>query len=140
MVQRIAEALRMDAHTLSVLADYVPTDVNQILYQYPVEAPALLREAFGDYAAKSTPIEPEASIPMVDATTARREGTTLRFEALYEVYQADCFDWMAQRAAGYLSDELKTKVTIRAVEIEFFKKSGVIHECRFADLTHPLGE
>ncbi len=29
--------------------------------------------------------------------------------------------WMAQRAAAYLSDELKTKVTIRSVNIEFFK-------------------
>ncbi len=30
--------------------------------------------------------------------------------------------WMAQRAAAYLSDELNTKITIRAVNIEFFKK------------------
>lgn len=29
--------------------------------------------------------------------------------------------WMAQRAAAYLSDELNTKITIRAVKIEFFK-------------------
>jgi len=99
MVQRIAEALRMDVNALSVLADYLPTDVNQILYQYPVEAPALLREAFGDYAVKGTLIEPRTSKPMADATTSRRGVTTLRFEALYEVYHADGFDWMAQRAA-----------------------------------------
>ncbi len=33
-----------------------------------------------------------------------------------------CQTWMAQRAASYLSKELKTTVTIRAVDIEFFKK------------------
>jgi hypothetical protein len=30
--------------------------------------------------------------------------------------------WMAQRAAAYLSDELDTKITIRSVNIEFFKR------------------
>jgi hypothetical protein len=44
--------------------------------------------------------------------------------------------WLAKRAAGYFSDELKTKVTIRAVDIEFFKTvnlEGIYIEDRHGD-------
>lgn len=33
--------------------------------------------------------------------------------------------WMAQRIAAYLSNELKTKITIRSVDVEFFKKVDI---------------
>ena len=51
MIERIAKALSTDLDPLYVLAGYLPTDVKQILYCYPVEAPAVLREAFGEYSA-----------------------------------------------------------------------------------------
>jgi hypothetical protein len=44
--------------------------------------------------------------------------------------------WMAQRVAAYLSGELKAKITIRAVSIEFFKKvdlQGIYMEDQHGD-------
>lgn len=47
-----------------------------------------------------------------------------------------CQTWMAQRTAEYLSKELRTKVSIRSVDIEFFKKvnlDGIFIQDRHGD-------
>src|SRR3990172_4329792 len=49
MVERIAKAIGVDSGPLYILAGYLPTDVKQILYRHPIEAPAILRETFGEF-------------------------------------------------------------------------------------------
>ena len=51
------EVLSIDPSPLYVQAGYLPADVRQILYRYPVEAPTVLREAFDEYTAVAGPVE-----------------------------------------------------------------------------------
>jgi len=98
MVERIAKAVGADPDPLYILAGYLPIDVKQILYQNPVEAPTLLRDTFGDYNANQRsalvmqPMEkPQPATPVtVQAKT--------KWQHLYEVVQADCFEWLDERA------------------------------------------
>ncbi len=81
MIQRLANILGIDPDTLYILADYLPVDVREILQDNPVEAPAVLRETFGDYHTKSI------------VATNRAACTNL-----YELVHKDCFQWLDQRA------------------------------------------
>ncbi|MEW6231761.1 MAG: DNA methyltransferase [Chloroflexota bacterium] len=98
MIERIAKALSIDPSPLYVLADYLPTDVKQIFYRYPVEAPAVLRETFNEYAADRELAEQRMKRPQSAVITSRVAHAAPAWEALYEVVHADCFDWMEQRA------------------------------------------
>ncbi len=98
MVERIAKALDIDPDPLYILAGYLPADVKQILYENPVEAPAVLRDTFSEYSenAKSVHFEQLKSQPALPILT----HATPRWEGLYEVVQADCFDWLDQHASN----------------------------------------
>lgn len=101
MVKRIAEAIDTDPDPLYILSGYLPADVEHILYHYPVEAPAVLRDAFGEYSKPATQ-------PAHKSQTAISVPTQIcTFEGFYEVVQADCFDWLDQRA----SDSIHAIVT-----------------------------
>ncbi len=98
MIERIAKALSIDPSPLYVLAGYLPADVRRILHRYPVEAPALLRETFEEYAADGEPPERLMRKAQDDITTSRVVQAAPNWETLCEVAHADCFDWMEQRA------------------------------------------
>jgi site-specific DNA-methyltransferase (adenine-specific) len=83
MVTRLAQLLHLEPTPLQVLAGYLPNDVKEILYQYPIEAPTILRETFG---------------APTQANCAASDSTRLR--ELYEIIHADCFDWLDARAAN----------------------------------------
>jgi DNA modification methylase len=86
MVGRIVKAIGVDPDPLYILAGYLPVDVKQILYRNPVEAPAVLRDAFLKYQTSNGESKP--------ARLSQRPS----WEGLYEVVLADCFDWLEQRA------------------------------------------
>jgi len=96
MVENLAKAIGTDPSPLYILAGYLPSDVKQILYQHPVEATAILRETFSEYGSQSESarqgIRRPQSVPIAGAI-----HIISRFEDLYEVIHADCFDWMDQR-------------------------------------------
>jgi site-specific DNA-methyltransferase (adenine-specific) len=98
MIERIAKTLNLDPTPLFVLAGYVPTDVKQILSRHPIEAPTMLRETFGQYRTDGEPVrEPMVNVaPPARASTSKPASS--RWESLYEIVQADCFDWLEQRA------------------------------------------
>jgi len=89
MVERVAKTLGIDPDPLFILAGYVPADIQQILYEHPLKAPAVLRETFGEY----------------DAGRDTQLGIATPSEAIQrfqddrcEIVCADCFDWLDQRA------------------------------------------
>jgi DNA modification methylase/DNA-binding XRE family transcriptional regulator len=90
MVERIAKAFGTDPDPLYILAGYLPTDVKQILYQHPVEAPTVLRDAFNEYQTDTS------SLLMQRAEKSPPLGKS-NWKDLYEIVQADCFDWLDQR-------------------------------------------
>jgi len=86
----------MDPEPLKVLAGELPSDVRQILYRHPAEAPAVLREAFGEYAAAA-----EARIDAAPRVTSSLHATIGEVETpqcLHEIVHGDCFEWLQQRA------------------------------------------
>ena len=90
MVERIAKAIGADPDPLYILAGYLPADVKQILYQHPVEASTVLRDTFGEYRVDK---------PALLVQRAEKPGPAKsNWKSLYEIVQADCFDWLEQRA------------------------------------------
>jgi len=98
MIERLAKALIMDASLFHVLAGYLPTDIKAILYHHPVEAPAILREAFGEYGphARRAQPTPTGLRPAAGALTFTEMPPN--WQGLYELVHADCFEWLEQRA------------------------------------------
>jgi len=89
MVERIAKILHIDPDPLHILAGYLPADVEQILYEHPLKAPAILRETFGEY--DSTHSDRRESKTGTQNAKSARLGP-------YETICADCLDWLDQRA------------------------------------------
>ena len=91
MVERVAKTLGIDPDPLFILAGYLPADIQQILHEHPLKAPAVLRETFREYdAGRDTQLEiavpSEAIRPLQDDR--------------YEIVCADCLDWLDQRATN----------------------------------------
>jgi len=78
MVKKIAKMLKLDSTKLGILAGYLPSDIEKILYTNPVAAPAILRETFGEY----------------DRTNTNTEI------AHYELHKGDCFEWLDERKSN----------------------------------------
>ncbi|MBI1807791.1 MAG: helix-turn-helix domain-containing protein, partial [Ignavibacteria bacterium] len=75
MVKKLAKLLKLDSTKLGILAGYLPSDIEKILYTNPVAAPAILRETFGGYDKV--------------VSTAHK--------AHYELEQKDCFKWLDEQ-------------------------------------------
>lgn len=97
MIDRIAKALSIDPSPLHVLAGYLPTDVKQILYRHPVEAPEMLRETFGEYEVNRASTEQDRNGQQSVVRTAELRHTVAKRKDLYEVVHGDCFDWLDHR-------------------------------------------
>lgn len=91
MVKKLSSLLKLDSTKLGILAGYLPSDLEKILYENPVAAPAILREAFGEYSKSHEKAE----------QTERKKGVEKigpsKFKDLYELVQADCFQWLDER-------------------------------------------
>jgi DNA modification methylase/transcriptional regulator with XRE-family HTH domain len=98
MVQRIAKAVGADPDPLYILAGYLPTDVKQILCQNPVEAPTLLRDTFGDYNANHRSAHVMQHMEKSQPATQVAEQDKTKWQHLYQVVQADCFEWLDEHA------------------------------------------
>src|SRR5713101_9897798 len=98
MIDRIAKALSIDPSPLHVLAGYLPTDVKQILYRHPVEAPEMLRETFGEYEVNRESTEQGRNGQQPVVRTAEHGHTVTKRKDLYEVVYGDCSDWLGHRA------------------------------------------
>ncbi len=90
MVQRIARVIGVDPDPLFILAGYLPSDVEQILYDHPIAAPAILRETFGERDV--TQAERSAVSPMTLSV-----DTAASAQGRYEIVCADCLDWLDKR-------------------------------------------
>jgi DNA modification methylase/transcriptional regulator with XRE-family HTH domain len=97
---RIAKALQLELGPLSVLAGYLPEDVKQILYRYPAEAPAVLRETFGGYAVDRTEAPHRQQSSASDVAKAPIPRHKRGVAKLYEIVHGDCFEWMDERASN----------------------------------------
>jgi len=99
MVKELSRQLHVDFAQLSILAGHIPADVEQILYENPVEAPALLRETFGEYAAHPAGpglnVEKNGEVPGLHKK--ERMTTAKRYSGLYELIQGECFEWLDKR-------------------------------------------
>ena len=95
IIESIASALKIDLGPLKVLAGDLPDDVRRILYHHPEDAPALLRETFGEYASPDPARKSDNSENSIPQKKQRREP---RQERPYELVQADCLDWLEHRA------------------------------------------
>ena len=78
MVKNLAKLLKLDSTKLGILAGYLPSDIEKILYTNPVAAPAILRETFGEY----------------------EQTTSSTHKARYELEQKDCFKWLDARKSN----------------------------------------
>ncbi len=95
IIESIARALKIDPGPLRVLAGDLPDDVRQILHHHPEDAPALLRETFGDYASPATA---RTSDNTAQRTPQKKQPRERPQKEPYELIQADCFDWLEHRA------------------------------------------
>ncbi len=98
MVKKLAKLLKLDSTQLGILAGYLPSDVEKILYGNPVAAPAILREAFGEYVRSQ-----ELSV----SKNEQQKSGLSKTSSLYKLEQADCFQWLEQRK----SDSIHAIVT-----------------------------
>lgn len=78
MVKKLAKLLKLDSTKLGILAGYLPSDIEKILYTNPVAAPAVLRETFGEYD----------------------KNVSIAHKAHYELEQKDCFKWLDERKSN----------------------------------------
>ena len=85
MVKKLAKLLKLDSTQLGILAGYLPSDVEKILYGNPVAAPAILREAFGEYVRSQ-----ELSV----SKNEQQKSGLSKTSSLYKLEQADCFQWL----------------------------------------------
>ncbi len=92
MVKKLAKVLKLDPSKLEILAGYLPSDVENILYQNPVAAPSVLRQTFGNFGGKKAA---EQSKAMRDSATV---PSASKARKLYETVQGDCFEWLDQRS------------------------------------------
>ncbi len=83
-VQRLAELCATDPDPLLISADYLPSDLREILSQHPAEASAVLRGTFG----RTT--HPQNAPPAVAESQVLYQPS----EASYQLVQEDCFAWM----------------------------------------------
>ena len=91
MVDKLAKLLELDSTQLGMLAGYLPSDVEKILYENPVAAPAVLREAFGEYAVPGAQIEHERQ---------EEKLSPLMTRSLHELVEGDCFRWLQERESN----------------------------------------
>jgi site-specific DNA-methyltransferase (adenine-specific) len=91
MIDALAKTLQIDPNPLSILAGHIPADVGEILRSHPVEAPAVLRESFGDSAYVDTTSH-APSLRVREEESRYRAGTSG-----YELVEGDCFSWFAER-------------------------------------------
>ena len=91
MVKKLASSLKLDPTKLRILAGYLPSDVEKILYANPVAAPAILREAFGKYVSSGE-----------RSTNKHQQGTiwTSQYKSIYELVHTDCFQWLENRKSN----------------------------------------
>ncbi len=78
MVKKLAKLLKLDSTKLGILAGYLPSDIEKILYTNPVTAPAVLRETFREYG----------------------KAVSTAHKAHYELEQKDCFKWLDERKSN----------------------------------------
>ena len=100
MIERIATAIGTDPSPLYVLLGHLPADVKQILYLHPVEAQAMLRETFAPYRSNAEVQEKSTKTPLSSFATSKQLYARAEMEGLYEIVQADCFEWLVRRAAN----------------------------------------
>ncbi len=91
MVKKLAKLLRLDSTQLGILAGYLPSDVEKILYANPVKAPAILRDTFGGYAKPS-----ERFANKID----ENKLSSSKWNSLYELVHADCFQWLEEQKSN----------------------------------------
>jgi len=91
LVERLARAWETDVNALLILAGHIPAELSEILRSHPVEAPTMLRQSFGTQAYDSTLKDAEA------LRVRENEPSYTARTAKYELFEGDCFAWMAQR-------------------------------------------
>jgi len=89
-IAHTASVLDIEAEPLQLALGHVPTEVTLLLKQHPVEAPALLRQAFGEYLASPPAAESEGGLIKPTAQPPALPGA-------YELVLGNCFDWLRQR-------------------------------------------
>jgi site-specific DNA-methyltransferase (adenine-specific) len=97
MIDRIAAVMGMEPGPLRILAGHLPSDVRKILYDHPVTAPEMLREAFAEYVVERSPAQAIGSTEIPQASMTPRPPVPPAGHFLYELVLADCFDWMDGR-------------------------------------------
>lgn len=90
MVKKLAKLLKLDSTKLGILAGYLPSDIEKILYANPVTAPAFLRETFGEYDGQGYPIKQEKQ-ELTNSTSHKTQ---------YELEHCDCFKWLEERRSN----------------------------------------
>lgn len=98
MIERIANLTGTDPDPLLVLAGYLPADIRNIFYSHPVEAPAVVREAFAPYVSRQERQMEFKEFLSTSTVVPKTAYSRVDFESLYEVVQADCFEWLEDRA------------------------------------------
>ena len=98
MIERIAATVTADSAPLRILAGHIPQEVRRILYRHPIQAPAVLREAFAPYGgATRAAAELPGTHPKM-GESAEHLVRTMATKGLYEVVHDDCIEWLGKRA------------------------------------------
>lgn len=94
MVGKLAHALEVPTAALSLMAGYLPADLQAILHRHPVDAPAVLRERFGIYEAGNAVMESPSAPPAAAGTQAAKSSRVSDRRMLYELVNEDCLAWL----------------------------------------------
>lgn len=93
LISALASCLSIEAASLCLAAGYLPDDIQRILDAHPVEAPAVLREAFVGYGEAAEEQTPDSGRQVkVSATPAPH--------AEYELIEGDCLEWLDHQEAN----------------------------------------
>jgi len=98
LIERIAAAMNIDACSFHKLSGLPATEAQHVVYSYPVDTPAVFRETSGRYAMDAVLTGPLAQKRPVVVLAPASARVPRDMEAVYELVNGDCLDWLEKRA------------------------------------------
>jgi site-specific DNA-methyltransferase (adenine-specific) len=98
LIEVMARSLAVDPSPLYLAAGHLPDDIEWIFQEYPVDAPAMLRESFATYRTDGKQETQDTGTHLTAATHRQAlSGIEHPPAAGYELVHSDCFAWLDQR-------------------------------------------
>lgn len=97
IIEKLSHILHQDPTQLLILGGYLPSDMQEILYQHPDEAASLLRENFLEYLIPDSATKERERKVMNNPHYLQSKLDLSDYNYSYEIYNTDCLEWLKNR-------------------------------------------